>query len=42
MKRDYIFPAVEIFSVNVERGFADSFGASINDYTKNESDSMDD
>ena len=42
MKRDYISPAVEIFSVNVERGFADSFGASINDFTKNESDSMDD
>ena len=42
MKKNYISPTIELFSVDVERGFADSFGASINDFTKNESDSMDD
>ena len=42
MKKNYILPAVEIISVSVERGFADSLNTGIKDFTFGDTDSMDD
>lgn len=42
MKRNYTTPRIEVISVNIERGFADSFDTTIVDYTKNGGDSLDD
>ena len=44
MKRTstYVPPVVELFSLAVEKGFANSFGAGITDYTKNYGDELDD
>lgn len=42
MKKSYISPAVEIISVNIERGFAESLDSGIVDYTKGGADSLDD
>lgn len=43
MKRVYTTPPrIEVISIKVERGFADSLGTSILDYNKTEADSLDD
>jgi hypothetical protein len=42
MNRNYLSPEIEVVSISVEMGFAQSIGAGLSDYNKNESDSMDD
>lgn len=42
MKRDYTYPALEIYSIATEKGFALSFGVEIVDYSKNDDDLLDD
>ena len=44
MKRTntYVPPFVELFSVVVEKGFANSFGGGITDYNRNDGDELDD
>jgi hypothetical protein len=42
MKKNYVSPAVEVISVNIERGFAESMDTTIIDYTKTGADSLDD
>lgn len=42
MKRNYTCPEICIFSFVTEKGFAQSVGGGITDYTKNPNDEMDD
>ena len=42
MNKKYVSPKMEILSVDVEMGFAQSIGAGLSDFNKNESDSLDD
>ena len=41
MKKNYISPVVEIVSVNIERGFAESLDSGIYDYVWSDKDSTD-
>lgn len=42
MNRNYISPSIEFISINIEKGFAQSIGGNISDFTPGADDSLDD
>ena len=42
MKKNYVSPAVEVISVDIEKGFAESFETGILDYSITGEDKLDD
>lgn len=41
MRKNYVYPLICVYEFAAEKGFAQSLGGSINDFTKNEDDVLD-